>query len=143
MEARSARQLMGAFDPDANGGSGAFVNGSPGVVSVFLWDRVAVNLARWLEQGCDPAATREDSVPFRAGFFADLKKLCVARTAETFSGVWWWVVGFEADEERQAVLAEWGNDLPDLSVSEVTYAMIMNPSFLLENRHETLCIAEA
>lgn len=128
IDSQEASLLLGGFITAGNG-STSYVNGTPNAVSVFLWSTLLWSLATELSEICSKDT---QNPPYRPEFVADLKSYCTDPGPSSFSSLWFWIVGFVAEEERLEVLRSMAQGEGNLPLADALYLMLMNPYLLLE-----------
>ncbi len=125
------QQLVGGFQNLQ--GRQVYQNGDPNALNAFLWEILMGNVSAEVAANCEVGSAEiVAKAALHEAFSADLSKHCEGRSAETFAGIWYWLVGFESESERQELYAALEAELPGRSVADELYAILMNPTFLLE-----------
>jgi hypothetical protein len=129
------RLLLGGFGPES--ARGAFENGAPNAVNIFLWQVVLGRLADGLAKGaCDGSGSVALSfglAAIRTDALNSLKPLCAGTHASAeLQSLWTLVMGFEPPAaELDAWLAVFA-DKP-VPLADLLRSLFLNPFFLLED----------
>jgi hypothetical protein len=134
LPSRSMDELLGTWT--TFGTEHRFRNGVPNALNMMIWHVALSGFAKAVGQSC--TTTR---LPFNRRFVAILRKLCVwpapaAREEGVLLAFWTSVMGYNASEEEYAAwrdffLAEYADQPAADTIAAMTFAITMNPSFLL------------
>lgn len=113
-----------------------FRNGVPNALNMTIWHVALSGFAKAVGQSCTTPR-----LAFHPGFIATLHKLCAwpateARDERVLLEFWTSVMGYNASEEeylawRDFFLREYATQPPAETIAAMTFAITMNPSFLL------------
>ena len=134
LPSKSMDELLGTWT--TFGTEHRFRNGTPNALNMTIWHAALAGFAKAVGQSCT-----SPRLVFHERFLATLHKLCAwpapeAKDEAVLFAFWTSVMGYNAGEREYAAwrdffLSEYANQPGTETVAAMTFAITMNPSFLL------------
>jgi len=134
LPSRSMDELLGTWT--TFGTDHRFRNGTPNALNMTIWHAALSGFAKAVGQSCT-----SPNLMFHERFLTTLHKLCtwpapVAKDEGVLLAFWTSVMGYNASEHEYAAwrdffLREYATEPATETVAAMTFAITMNPSFLL------------